>query len=100
MKMRMLPMLRAKRVHPHRRPGIVHRQVVGPVERGEQAGRLMHSRPPMRGINPIYGRAFRTDRSVKFQQVAWATSEAWINRMWGESHVCLVKGRCCTRSGG
>lgn len=76
MKMRMLPMLPAKRVHPHRRPGIVHRQVVGPVERGEQAGRLMHSHPPMRGINPIYGRAFRTDRSAKFQQVAWATSEA------------------------
>ena len=36
----------------------------------------MHSRPPLLGINPIYGRAFRTDRSVKFQRVAWATSEA------------------------
>jgi len=34
----------------------------------------MHSRPPLRGINPIHGRAFRTDRSFKFQRVAWGDS--------------------------
>lgn len=45
MKMRMSPMLRAKRVHPHRRPGIVHRQVVGPVERGV-AGRTFNAFAP------------------------------------------------------
>lgn len=44
-KMRMSPMLRAKRVHPHRRPGIVHRQVVGPVERGV-AGRTFNAFAP------------------------------------------------------
>lgn len=33
----------------------------------------MHSCAPFRRINPIYDRAFRTDRSVKFQRIAWTT---------------------------